>query len=197
MSSAKGLQKKERGSYPLKRPQVILVCALLLFAGAHVRADLVAPQPPTVPPPAQRADRTSPAAFDELGVLGFGDGLPARALSAEGQPAPQAQVLPGAPSSLALFLSAMGSLGLWQLGRSARRMHLSHAPAWFHTGGPAQIGHSTPIDPDLTPGLPACCFDQPAERPRVDFTRHIERDALFKSQILLSVEPIRGPPPVS
>lgn len=59
---------------------------------------------------------------------------------------PAAKQLPPAPDSSALFLCALGSLGTWQLGRSARKWNFEAVPDWYHTGGPTQIGHATPLD---------------------------------------------------
>jgi hypothetical protein len=60
------------------------------------------------------------------------------------------RVLPGGPSSVALFLSALTGLGAWRLGRSARSFNLASVPDWYHTGGSIQVGHITALNPDLT-----------------------------------------------
>jgi hypothetical protein len=49
--------------------------------------------------------------------------------------------LPSEPDSVGLFLSALGTLGAWQLGRSSKNFHLGHLPLWYHAEGPRQIGH--------------------------------------------------------
>jgi hypothetical protein len=49
--------------------------------------------------------------------------------------------LPSGPDSSGLFLSALGTLGAWQLGRAAKKLHLGHLPEWYHAEGPAQVGH--------------------------------------------------------
>ncbi len=67
------------------------------------------------------------------------------------------QQLPPAPSSLALGLTALAGLGLYQAGR---KVHWSRLPDWYHTGGPQQIGHATPLDLDRVP-LPVCVFETP------------------------------------
>jgi len=54
--------------------------------------------------------------------------------------------LPGLPGSASLLLSALLSAGAWQLGRSAKDIHLADLPDWYHTGGPVQVGHATPFD---------------------------------------------------
>ncbi len=63
------------------------------------------------------------------------------------------------PSSGALFLSAMLSLGLWQVVRSSRDIHMAAMPDWYHTGGPVQIGHSTPCDLNYD-NLVLCPFEE-------------------------------------
>ena len=101
--------------------------------------------------------------------------------------------LPPAPSSAGLFLSAMLSVGAWQLVRSSRDLNFSALPEWYHTGGPVQIGHATPFDLDFST-LVLCCFERPETGcsfhyvPRRDFgTRHVEQF------ISCSADP-RGPP---
>jgi hypothetical protein len=55
--------------------------------------------------------------------------------------------VPPAPSSLALALTAFATIGLLQTGRALSRVHLHGVvPEWYHTGGPAQVGHATPLD---------------------------------------------------
>lgn len=59
---------------------------------------------------------------------------------------PAARALEGGPGSASLFFVALGALGAWQVGRSLRKAHYGLAPDWYHTGGPAQVGHASPID---------------------------------------------------
>jgi len=66
--------------------------------------------------------------------------------------------LPPLPGSARLFLSAMLSIGAWHLGRSVRHIHLGALPEWYHTAGPAQIGHAVPFDFDFS-APPLCCFE--------------------------------------
>lgn len=70
------------------------------------------------------------------------------------------EVIPPAPDSASLVLWALGSAAVWQLGRSTCKFGLHVAPDWYHTGGPAQVGHATPFDLD-THALPICRFEQP------------------------------------
>lgn len=54
---------------------------------------------------------------------------------------------PPVPGSLALVLSALGSLGAYQGLRVAKRLPLGGvAPDWYHAEGPQQIGHATALD---------------------------------------------------
>lgn len=54
--------------------------------------------------------------------------------------------IPPLPSSAGLYLSAMLSVGAWQLVRSTRSWQFGDLPDWYHAGGPLQIGHSVPVD---------------------------------------------------
>lgn len=63
---------------------------------------------------------------------------------------PELRELPPPPESAALFLSALLSVGAWHLARSARHLDLSHLPDWYHTAGPAQIGHAVVFDMDVS-----------------------------------------------
>ncbi len=57
-----------------------------------------------------------------------------------------------------LLLGALGALGAWQVGRG--KLQFSNAPAWYHTGGPVQIGHVTRFEVG-GPALMACDFYEP------------------------------------
>jgi hypothetical protein len=63
--------------------------------------------------------------------------------------------LPPLPGSAALFLSALASVGAWHLARSVRHLQFHAIPAWYHDGGPEQIGHAVPFDLDFN--APALC----------------------------------------
>lgn len=58
----------------------------------------------------------------------------------------QLVALPPAPNSSVLVMFALGGLGVWQLGSSARKWQWHAAPEWFSTHGPQQIGHATVLD---------------------------------------------------
>jgi hypothetical protein len=85
----------------------------------------------------------------DLRTILSGD-LPARQLPAvPADPAKERKIkpLPDPPGSASLFLCAVGTIGAWQVSRSARRLNLAEVPAWLHTGGPDQIGHAVRLDP--------------------------------------------------
>ena len=70
--------------------------------------------------------------------------------------------LPAGPSSVSLFLFALGSCGAVRAGRSAKRLHFGLVPDWFHAEGPAQIGHASAIDITCD-ALPICHADESAK----------------------------------
>lgn len=110
-------------------------------------------------------------------------------------PASKADVisLPPAPGSAALFLSAMVSLGAWQLVRSSRDLHLGAMPDWYHTGAPAQIGHATVFDFEFSSAAP-CLFDDPAPSPVFSHRVAHESRLRLSAQPVLSEADPRGPP---
>lgn len=142
--------------------------AALIVAGA-ARADLTAATTRTRP---GGAARPAAATVDALAgmVLPGGGAIPTLPPVPTGPRAaePRGELLtltPG-PSSVDLFLWALGGLGAWQLGRSARRVHWAALPSWYHAGGPQQIGHATPLDPSFHhAALPVVGFSRPM-RPR-------------------------------
>jgi hypothetical protein len=106
------------------------------------------------------------------------------------------QRLPGAPSSLQLVLTAFGTLGAWQLTRSARKVHLSNLPAWYHAEGAVQVGHTTPLDLDFTL-LPICCPETATVSgggPHAPPWFLNELRPRLESQHFLSIAGPRGPP---
>jgi hypothetical protein len=74
--------------------------------------------------------------------------------------------IPDSPSGLALGLSASASLGAYGAGRSLRKLHFAALPEWYHTGGPAQVGHATPLDLGSA-ALPVSPFARPAPTARL------------------------------
>lgn len=57
---------------------------------------------------------------------------------------------PPLSDSAAVLLAGLGGVGVWQAGRNAKKFVSSIAPDWYHTGGPNQIGHSTPLPYDFS-----------------------------------------------
>lgn len=115
-------------------------------------------------------------------------------------PAPEAETadqavkqLPAAPSSLALFFSAVGSIGAWRLPRLARRLHLGHLPGWYHEGAPLQIGHAFAANLDFT-ALPPSCLDGTADPPPTWHPRRRKFTLRRESQRSLTTAAPRGPP---
>lgn len=103
--------------------------------------------------------------------------------------------MPAPPSSLALVLSGLLSLGAYQSLRCLKRLNWHVAvPDWYHTGGPAQVGATTPIDIDFDQSaLRACLFEAPTDwAPRVASCRQAR--AVFRPQFIPLPAPPRGPP---
>lgn len=74
--------------------------------------------------------------------------------------AERVESLPASPSSLAVALSSLVTLGSWRLVRQARQVHLACLPDWYHEGGPLQVGHATVLSLDLRAHLvPVCWYD--------------------------------------
>jgi hypothetical protein len=63
--------------------------------------------------------------------------------------------LPSDKDSIYLFFYAAGSLGLWQIGRSTKKIHAfaGNIPDWYHSGGARQIGGALALEWDA-PKLP-------------------------------------------
>ncbi len=104
--------------------------------------------------------------------------------------------VPPLPSSASLFLSAMLSIGAWNLLRVSRHANWAHVPDWYHTDCPSQIGHAVPFDFDFS-ALPLCCFEQPAgQRP---FLYRVQREEVPRcdAQCFLTITVPRGPPTLS
>lgn len=100
-------------------------------------------------------------AFQPFWATGTADAdvlvLPASA-SGDARPLPDDRIvveLPPLPGSADLFLSAVLTVGAWQVVRSVRHLNLAGLPDWYHTGGPDQIGHAVAFDFDLA--TPAAC----------------------------------------
>lgn len=101
--------------------------------------------------------------------------------------------LPPAPSSLSLFMSAMITLGSWQLVRSAKDLSLGHLPEWYHSGGPVQVGHATPFDLDYN-SLVLVTFDEPIVLTTLCLDARRELRSRCTDQHFLILADPRGPP---
>ena len=112
--------------------------------------------------------------------------------ASESASTPGLRELRSPPSSAMLFFTAMLSLGGWHVLRTAPHLHLSHVPDWYHTGGPAQIGHATPFDFNLA-SPPLCFGAEPAQRLRT-FERVVDLQGCGDAQSFLLVDSPRGPP---
>jgi hypothetical protein len=79
---------------------------------------------------------------------------------------------PRLPDSLQLLLSGLMTAGAWQVFRSARQFHfgLGQVPDWYHLEGAVQVGHSTPVGPDLCERsldfIATCLLPDPWQLPR-------------------------------
>jgi hypothetical protein len=104
--------------------------------------------------------------------------------------------LPPGPSSLALLLSGLGTLGVWSCGRLVRGYYPGSSPEWLHTGDPEWISLANLLDPDSGPPVIAACLVQPSGQlglGRVEFSRR-ETPGSWASQFRCPLEPARAPP---
>ena len=129
-----------------------------------------------------------------------GVAVPTDVLPAAGQQVSGSEIrqVPPPPSSAALALCALATLGAYQGGRSLRRVHfVSGIPEWYHHGGPVQVGHATPFDLE-SGALPVCVFEQPSDlRPNHSYRIPREHHSRLCPQFFLLIEAPRGPPNLS
>lgn len=121
--------------------------------------------------------------------------IPLPSLPRSPEPDRESDAVPLAPgpNGLALGLSALTSLAAVQVCRSFRKLHLGALPEWYHTGGPAQVGHATPYQLDHVP-LAVCDFEQPSDlRPGVSYRIPREPRSLHPQSFLIVSCP-RAPP---
>ena len=186
----------------------IFAAGIFLIGAVSARADMAAA---TSPETALSADLTAAGAVpgdlrserveaQEAGPLdsvgsGLGGGLldaPLAGASAVPR-GPKVTALPAGPGSVSLFFVALGGVGAWHVGRSARKLHLGTVPEWYHTGGPAQVGHAVPLDLTFTPLY--CRFEQPGcQRPPVLGIARGAPAPDMQSQCCLRVLAPRPPP---
>jgi len=107
--------------------------------------------------------------------------------------------VPALPGSASLFLSAMLSLGAWQLVRSVRQFDFGVFPEWYHSGGPLQVGHAVAFDLEFH-ALPLCFITPEAEQGGAPILRYrVGRDERAPSdlQSYLRASAPRAPPTTS
>jgi len=105
--------------------------------------------------------------------------------------------LPPAPSSAALFLSALASAGAWHVCRSTKHLYVSGLPDWYHPDAPDRIGHVVVFDLDYSTA-PLCSFEQPVGRPVAFYRVGRDHDVPHgDSQCFLTITSPRGPPSLS
>lgn len=192
--------------------RTILVCFCVLAATTVVRADLSAKASagdvylrPSIASTASHiavADQ-APASQADHGLLGLGRMAMAEPnlghiLSATPDRSRPRVLLDtaGGPSSLSLLLSAMTSVGAWQLVRSSRKVHLGHVPEWFHTGTPGRIGRTRVVSLDQAGHLAVTCDgrDNLSSLTTGLSTRPATEPAARHTQHFLTVADTRGPP---
>lgn len=97
------------------------------------------------------------------------------------------------PNSLSLYLSVLVGVGGWHFVRSARHFGATVAPDWYHTGGPVQVGHVTPLDLSFgTP--PLCLFEQPVAPQSLSHRIRPDEGPRLEPQTCLLLAAPRGPP---
>jgi len=105
--------------------------------------------------------------------------------------------LPAGPDSAMLFLCALGSLGVFHVGKSAKKLNFALVPDWYHSGGLRQVGHVHAMDSDFyLVAMPlAAFFDQQVyDPPKVFSYTKYEIAGRFESQFSLPIQAPRGPP---
>ncbi len=220
-----------RSARVIKLSRVMLLVAAVLTTTATVRAGLssasssevAASTPGSIrsallgdiaasdPPGCETEAASSPAGFSEcaFGYAGFAGSrrellfnpyTAALRDEAAGEPS-EVQQLPAPPGGASLLLSGLLSLGAFQLGRSARHLHLAALPAWYHEACPERIGHTVAFDFDLA-DMPVCFLaeiaatDVTANTPAFhEFLR--ESGSRIESQFVLPVTAPRGPPAIA
>ena len=155
-------------------------------AGAVVASHAV---PVTHPPQRTLTDRI---AIDPIVSTLIASEAGAGQSPAEDRAEQSVRELPPLPDSASLFLSAILSVGAWQLVRSAKQFDMAAAPEWYHVDGPTQIGHATVFDLDMS--VPVLCrFEQP-ETDHASYHILPERTLRLHTQHVPAVAVPRGPP---
>ncbi|MFQ5494905.1 MAG: hypothetical protein ACE5EX_05950 [Phycisphaerae bacterium] len=172
---------------------LLIACLVSVAWGNLAEADLVAPQASAPAGDASLAasDTASSTAvsLDLLNEIPAPATRPSDTVSDE-----KIRKLPAAPSSAALFLSGLLSMGAWRLTRSAGNLHFGALPEWYHTGGPTQIGHVVPFDFEFA-AVPACWGVGQERRPTHLGRNRRDDDCLCDAHAVpLTVVAARAPP---
>ena len=146
---------------------------------------------------------TNPSvSYDNLIVTDFNFSsihFPLKTAPAIGQPSQKTHSidLTQRPGSVRLCLYAFMGLGLCSAPHWIKRFSLGIIPAWYHDGGPSQIGHSLAISPRSLCPVPVYCFTQPNDttedalaQNRIRTIVSMWRNSQFTPDIFAS----RGPP---
>jgi hypothetical protein len=95
----------------------------------------------------------APPSFPSLPVSGQETVLP--------QVRPSVHVLRDGQNGFYLGLYTLFGLGLCRTAPWLKKLNPGAIPAWYHDGGPFQVGHSHAISPDCLCPAPVICFIQP------------------------------------
>ena len=105
--------------------------------------------------------------------------------------------LPASPSSIALFVSAMLSVGAYRVVKQAKNVHLAPVPDWYHAEAPHQVGHAVILDLQFSSFLP-CTVDQPLHAVPVVVAAARDRDGTrYRSEYSFTHSIPRAPPSFS
>ena len=106
---------------------------------------------------------------------------------------------PAGPDSAMLFLFAMGSIGVFHVGKSAKKFNFALVPDWYHSGGLRQVGHVYALDLDfyLVAMHLAAFFDRMVVEPKISYPILLEALPRLESQFSLTIKAPRGPPILS
>ena len=150
----------------------VLIVSLMLPLAAH--ADMIDPGRPKDPPASILPSPTNPSVQEADTSDGLLDILPARlsthplatwpAITADtttiSDSPDSLHTLSDKCSSMDFCLYALLGFGLCKSAPWVKKLHFGVVPDWYHSGAPAQIGHSLAIEPNCL-CLVAACFVQP------------------------------------
>lgn len=93
-----------------------------------------------------------------------------------------------------LLLSAFLAAGCFQITRHRHDFKLMSLPQWYHSDGPAQVGHAVAFDLQYAP-LVVCIFNEPASKLLLSGD-HIQSGlhSRYGPQYYAVVAALRGPP---